>query len=157
MTLTGCHIVPIPAAELERIRAAGADDAGNQLTVLTDHEGGDPLRCCLRESRAGEPVLAIAYAPPGTVGAYAERGPVIVHAVRCAGYSDTHAYPSELWRRRQVVRAYNHAGKIADGVLTDGGADNLRAVEKLLGSPEVALVHVRNVTYGCYNFAVVRD
>jgi hypothetical protein len=155
--LAGYHVEPIPPAELDRIRAAGHDDAGNPLAVLTGHDGGDPLRCCLRVSRPGEPVLAIAYAPPGTTGAYAERGPVIVHADRCAGYPDTHAYPPELWNRPQVVRAYNRAGKIVDGILTDGDAGNLRAVGDLLARPEVVLVHVRNVTYGCYNFAVVRD
>ena len=157
MTETSWRVAAIPATELDRIRAAGIDDAGNELAVLTDHDGGDPLRCCLTVSKPGEPVLAIAYTPPGTKGAYAERGPVIVHAERCAGYADTRAYPPELRDRRQVVRAYNRAGKIEDGVLTDGGDDNLRAVTELLARPEVTLVHVRNVTYGCYNFAVLKD
>lgn len=156
-TLPGARVAAIPETELDRIRAAGIDDAGNELAVLTEHDGGDPLRCCLAVSKPGEPVLAIAYAPPGTRGAYAERGPVIVHAERCAGYAEGHAYPPELWERRQVVRAYNRAGKIEDGILTEGGADNRRAVTELLARPEVTLVHVRNVTYGCYNFAVVRD
>jgi hypothetical protein len=155
--LAGCRVEPIPAVELDRIRAAGHDDAGNAPAVLTDHQGGDPLRCCLRESRPDEPVLAIAYTPPGTAGAYAERGPVIVHADRCAGYPETRVYPPELWHYAQVVRAYNRAGKIADGILTTGGAGNRRAVDALLARPEVVLLHVRNVTYGCYNFAVVRD
>ena len=93
----------------------------------------------------------------GTAGAYAEIGPVVVHASPCDGYPDTHVYPPALWERRQVVRAYNTAGKIVDGILTDGGADNRRAIDELLGRPQVALVHLRNVTYGCYNFTVVRD
>lgn len=157
MTFHAARVTAIPAAELDRLRAAGTDDAGNELAVLTDHDGGDPLRCCLALSKPGEPVLALAYTPPGTRGAYAERGPVIVHAERCDGYHDQHAYPPELWERRQVIRAYNRSGKIADGVLTDGGADNLRAVTELLARPDVTLVHVRNVTYGCYNFAVVPE
>jgi hypothetical protein len=156
-TLPGARVEAIPDTELDRIRAAGIDDAGNELTVLTGHDGGDPLRCCLTVSKPGEPVLAIAYTPPGTKGAYAERGPVIVHAERCAGYDDTRTYPPELWERRQVIRAYNRAGKIEDGILTDGGDDNPRAVTELLARPEVTLVHVRNVTYGCYNFAVLKD
>lgn len=70
----------IPRSELEKIRAAGADEAGNPLVVQVDVHGGSPLRCCLRETRAGEQVLLIAYTPPGGAGAYAERGPVFIHA-----------------------------------------------------------------------------
>ena len=57
---------PIPAAVLRQIRAAGVDEAGNRLAPQADAEGGNPLRCCLRESRPGERVLLIAYTPPGT-------------------------------------------------------------------------------------------
>src|SRR5215469_9252507 len=77
---------PTPAAELDRIRAAGVDEAGNRLTVQVDTEGGSPLRCCLRESAPGERMLLLAYTPPGTRGAYAERGPVFIHAEPCGGY-----------------------------------------------------------------------
>jgi len=60
------------------------------------------------------PVTLIAYTPPGTAGAYAERGPVFVHAERCDGYPTPNQYPPGL----------------------------------------AQLVHLRNVGYGCYNFAV---
>jgi hypothetical protein len=110
----------IPQATLQDIRAAGVDEAGNQLTVQTDTEGGSPLRCCLRESAPGEQVLLIAYTPPGTRGAYAERGPVFIHARPCD----------------------------ADGERA------MAAIAELLARPDVTLVHLRNVGYGCYNFAV---
>jgi hypothetical protein len=107
---------PIPAAELDTIRAAGRDEAGNRLTPQADPEGGNPLRCCLRETRPGERVLLIAYTPPGSAGAYAERGPVFVHAGPCGGYVTPDRYPPGLSHRQQVVRAYDHDGRIADGV-----------------------------------------
>jgi Protein of unknown function (DUF1203) len=143
----------IPAAELAEIRAAGRDEAGNSLTVQADN-GGSPVRCCLRETRPGERVMLIAYTPPGTAGAYAERGPVFVHADPCEGYPTPRRYPPGLRHRRQVVRAYDRQGRIADGVLA---ADGLRAeavIAELLARPDVELVHLRNVGYGCYNFAV---
>jgi len=52
---------PIPPPRLQQIRAAGVDEAGNRLTVQVDTEGGNPLRCCLRESVPAERVLLIAY------------------------------------------------------------------------------------------------
>jgi hypothetical protein len=147
---------PIPPATLQQIRAAGTDEAGNRLTVQTDPAGGNPLRCCLRESVPGERVLLIAYTPPGTRGAYAERGPVFIHAEPCDGYLTPDRYPAALSHRQQVVRAYDREGRIADGVLAGDGAHALAVIGELLARPEVALVHLRNVGYGCYNFAVRR-
>ena len=145
---------PIPAGELDKIRAAGMDEAGNRLTPQADPEGGDPLRCCLRETRPGEQVLLIAYTPPGTAGAYAERGPVFIHADPCEGYTTPDRYPPGLSHRQQVVRAYDQDGQIADGILAGDGEQALAVIQQLLARPDVALVHLRNVGYGCYNFTV---
>jgi hypothetical protein len=145
---------PIPAGELGKIRAAGVDEAGNKLTPQADPEGGDPLRCCLRETRPGEQVLLIAYTPPGTAGAYAERGPVFIHADPCEGYTTPDRYPPGLSHRQQVVRAYDQDGQIADGILAGDGEQALAVIQQLLARPDVALVQLRNVGYGCYNFTV---
>jgi hypothetical protein len=144
----------IPGDELDAVRAAGRDEAGNPLKVQVHHEGGTPLRCCLREGRAGERLLLIAYTPPGTAGAYAERGPVFIHAERCEGYPTPGEYPPELAGRQQVVRAYDKQGRITDGVLVADGRQAQAAIAELLARPEIELVHLRNVGYGCYNFAV---
>ncbi|PZS38086.1 MAG: DUF1203 domain-containing protein [Pseudonocardiales bacterium] len=145
---------PIPAGELDKIRAAGVDEAGNRLTPQANPEGGDPLRCCLRETRPDEQVLLIAYTPPGTAGAYAERGPVVIHADPCEGYTTPDRYPPGLSHRQQVVRAYDQDGQIADGILAGDGGQALAVIQQLLARPDVALVHLRNVGYGCYNFTV---
>jgi hypothetical protein len=147
---------PIPPAELQRLRAAGADEAGNQLATQIDTAGGNPLRCCLRESEPGEPVLLLAYTPPGTRGAYAERGPVFIHAQPCPGYLTPGQYPPGLSHRQQVVRAYDQEGRIADGVLVNDGTQAMAVIRQLMARPDVELVHLRNVGYGCYNFAVRR-
>jgi hypothetical protein len=145
----------IPAEVLDAIRAAGRDEAGNPLEVV--QSAGSPLRCCLSEARPGENLLLIAYTPPGTSGAYAERGPVFIHADRCAGYLTPDDYPPGLARRQQVVRAYDRQGRICDGVLVADGQQAQGAIAELLARPEVELVHLRNVGYGCYNFAVRRS
>jgi Protein of unknown function (DUF1203) len=144
----------IPPGELDAIRAAGRDEAGNPLQPQVARDAGAPLRCCLREARPGERLLLIAYSPPGTAGAYAERGPVFVHADRCAGYRTPGDYPPELAHRQQVVRAYDTHGRIADGVLAADGRQAQEVIRELLARPGVELVHLRNVGYGCYNFAV---
>lgn len=146
----------IPARELEKIRTTGVDAAGNTLSAEVDRNGGNPLRCCLRETRPGERVLLIAYAPPGGRGAYAEVGPVFVHAEPCDGYLTEDQYPPELAHRQQVVRAYNQRGRIKDGVLVSGSEEALTAIRSFLSDPAATVVQVRNVGFGCYNFAVRR-
>ncbi|HEY2126722.1 MAG TPA: DUF1203 domain-containing protein [Streptosporangiaceae bacterium] len=151
----GLRFEPIPAATLDEIRAAGMDEAGNRLAVQTDTGGGSPLRCCLRETIPGEKVLLIAYTPPGGRGGYAERGPVFIHAERCGGYRTPDHYPPALSHRQQVVRAYDRDGRIADGVLVSDGEHAMPVIRELLSRPEVTLVQLRNVGFGCYNFAVL--
>ena len=75
-------------------------------------------------------------------------------AERCAGYPTPGRYPPELAGRQQVVRAYDRQGRIADGVLAVNGLQAEQIIADLLARPEVDLVHLRNVGYGCYNFAV---
>ncbi len=147
---------PIPPARLQQIRAAGVDEAGNRLTAAADTEGGNPLRCCLRESAPGERVLLIAYSPPGPSGAYAERGPVFIHAEPGGGYRTPDRYPAALSHRQQVVRGYGRDGRITDGVLASDGGHAMTVIRDMLARPDVMVVHLRNVGYGCYNFAVRR-
>src|SRR6266545_4300144 len=153
--MTSFHIEAIPAADLDRIRANGVDVAGNAFTPFVEDTGGSPVRCCLRLSRAGERIALIAYRPPGTAGAYAEVGPVFVHAHPCAGYAEPNAYPAAYRARQQVLRAYDAAGRIADATLVDGSTAE-DGIARLLADPAVTIVHSRNVLYGCYMFAIER-
>jgi Protein of unknown function (DUF1203) len=154
---SGLVFEAIPQARLREIKAAGVDDAGNQLTVQVDIEGGSPLRCCLREADPGERMLLIAYTPPGTCGAYAERGPVFIHADPCAGYLTPSRYPPGLSHRLQVVRAYDRDGWIVGGILVNDGEHAMTVIREQFARSDVSLVHLRNVGYGCYNFAVRRS
>ena len=70
------------------------------------------------------------------------------------GYPTSDQYPPELAGRQQVVRAYDQQGRIADGVLAADGKQAAVIIAELLARPEVELVHLRNVGYGCYNFSV---
>jgi len=147
----------VPLDELDRLRAAGHDDHGNPLEIfVNDDPLRTPLRCCLRPARVGERVALIAYRPPGTAGAYAEVGPIFVHADPCPGYPQPHAYPARYRDWPQVLRGYDTAGRIADAVLVDGAATAEDGIARLLADPDVTIVHSRNVQYGCYMFAVSR-
>jgi hypothetical protein len=145
----------IPATALAEVRESGYDVAGNPYRPYASGEGGEPLRCCLRPARAGERIALIAYRPPGGAGPYRETGPVFAHASACDGYPAGAGWPPEFRDRRQVLRAYDRSGRIADAVLVEA-VDGERGLARLLADPRVSLIQSRNVGYGCFMFAVRR-
>jgi hypothetical protein len=155
---TTFRVQALPAHDLARIRATGFDDFGHPLRMsVVDEEPGTPLRCCLREAHAGERVALISWRPlreaPDSV--YAEVGPVFVHAEDCAGYDEERSYPAGFRHRKQVLRSYSSTGDMLHAVLTEGAAAE-DAIAGLFTNPEAVVVHSRNVTAGCYMFAVYR-
>ncbi|MGW5093784.1 DUF1203 domain-containing protein [Streptomyces nodosus] len=165
--------LPIPPAALEELRRA--DDAGRPMRPYAAREDGvpldcvgSPLRCCLRAVEPGERVALVSYAPlrrwaaaTGTdPEAYDEVGPVFIHAGACEGPRDTGGYPFARPGALRTVRRYDAEGHIIGGRLleipeeADAGFD--RAFTEAFSEPEVALVHVRAVEYGCFHFEVRR-
>ncbi|MFL5363553.1 MAG: DUF1203 domain-containing protein, partial [Myxococcales bacterium] len=57
------RIHSIPGQVLDDVRSSGLDASGNPVERVTG-EGGEPLRCCLRNARAGESLLLFGYEPP---------------------------------------------------------------------------------------------
>ncbi|MFB8174904.1 DUF1203 domain-containing protein [Streptomyces sp. NPDC055966] len=159
MTTTTAHTArPITPEVLRSLRVT--DDAGRPAVPYTDAEGGAPLRCCLRRSAPGERIALVSYAPlrrwaaetGARPGAYDEQGPVFVHAEDCAGPAD----PAELpfANAPRVLRRYSREGRILGGRLVT--ADFPDALAEAFADPEVALVHVRAVEYGCFLYEVRR-
>jgi hypothetical protein len=155
--MTPFRIFPLDPGELDRIRAAGVDDFGNPFIVRVSEggNGGEPLRCCLREATPGERIALIAWRPAPVGGPYAEVGPVFVHADRCEGYMRADAYPEGFRHRRLLLRAYDVAGCQVDNVIEEGH-EMETAISRLFGRREVAYLHTRNVLAGCYMFTVGR-
>ena len=52
------------------------------------------------------------------------------------------------------MRTYDHGGRIANGVLVTDGGQALAVIRELLARPDVPIMHLRNVGYGCDNFTV---
>ncbi|WP_371678514.1 DUF1203 domain-containing protein [Streptomyces sp. NBC_01276] len=156
-------LTPDVLAELRR-----RDDAGRPCLPYEDPEGGAPLRCCLRRSRAGERIALVSYAPlrrwaagAGVdPGAYDEQGPVFVHAAPCAGPPREGGLPFGTPGALRVARRYDAGGRILGGRVLDLGEEPDAVVRQALAEafddPEVALVHVRAVEYGCFLYEVRR-
>ncbi|GES29546.1 DUF1203 domain-containing protein [Streptomyces angustmyceticus] len=169
---TGHTALAIPGTALEELRVT--DDAGRPAEPFTAREDGvpqdavgAPLRCCLREVRAGERVALVSYAPlrrwaAGTgaaPGAYDEQGPVFIHAEACGGPDGAAGrYPALRAGALRVLRRYNARGQIIGGRLLEVSEDAQAAFDAALAEafadPDTALVHVRAVEYGCFHFEV---
>jgi hypothetical protein len=150
---------PVAPTALKELRTR--DDAGRETAPFTDAEGDAPLRCCLRRSEPGERIALVSYAPlrrwaaqtGADPGAYDEQGPVFIHAEECAGpegdglpFTNTH----------RTVRRYSAEGHILGGRLVEAPEAFEAAFAEAFADPEVAVVHVRAVEYGCFLYAVHR-
>ncbi|AJE85075.1 MULTISPECIES: DUF1203 domain-containing protein [Streptomyces] len=164
--------LPIPPAALAELR--GTDDSGRPMRPYTAREDGvpldcvgSPLRCCLRPVEAGERVALVSYAPlrrwarttGATPGAYDEAGPVFLHAEECPGPRGE-GYPFARPGALRTLRRYDSAGHIVGGRLfeipQEAGPGFDKALGEAFADPRVALVHVRAVEYGCFQFEVRR-
>jgi hypothetical protein len=144
-----------PPAILDEVRATQRDASGNApAQVIAD--GGEPLRCCLRDAVAGEELILFGYEPPLPVSPYREIGAIFTHAQPCTGRASSGAYPADWRVRSQVLRAYDDRGWIHAATVHDGEHPET-AIAELLAVPEVVQIHSRNVAYGCYMFTVTRD
>ncbi|MGW3667674.1 DUF1203 domain-containing protein [Streptomyces sp. NPDC005141] len=157
MTTYTAH--PIGPAVLKELRES--DDAGRPLAPLTDEEGGAPLRCCLRRSEPGERIALVSYAPlrrwaaetGAEPGAYDEQGPVFIHADECAGPAGDDL---PFTNAHRTLRRYSAEGRILGGRLVPTPDAFDEAFTAAFTDPEVALVHVRAVEYGCFLYEVRR-
>jgi hypothetical protein len=139
---------------LDAFRSAGTDGHGNPWAPYPASGDGEPLRCCLRYARAGEPIALISWAPFVAPSPWREVGPVYVHAEPCAGYADA-GLPPELRRGPRVLRTYRADGTMNYDHNTLVGDEDLEPVlEKLLALPDVDTVHVRTVLPQCFLYAV---
>ncbi|MEV5544620.1 DUF1203 domain-containing protein [Streptomyces sp. NPDC052309] len=161
---------PIDAAALKELRTT--DDAGMPCAPYdaTGDDAGSPLRCCLRPIREGERIALVSYAPlrrwaastGARPGAYDEQGPVFIHADDCGGPTDgdPDRYPFDRPGALRTVRRYDGRGRITGGRLLELPAEPTTAFDaafdEAFGDPDVALVHVRAVEYGCLHFEVRR-
>jgi hypothetical protein len=166
--MTRYSVLPVDTAVLKELRVA--DDAGRPCApyIATRDDTGSPLRCCLRPIRLGERIALVSYAPlrrwaaaTGALpGAYDEQGPVFIHADDCGGFTPGENYPFDRPGARRTVRRYNARGHIAGGRLleipVDATAGFDAAFDDAFSDPDVVLVHVRALEYGCFHFEVRR-
>ena len=146
------HFLPIPLEIAQEARRIRRDRFGHRLAVTRTVA---PCRLCLRIPNEPEELILLSYQPLPDTGPYAEVGPIFVHARSCRPYETIEKFPGDFETRPLVVRAYGHEGQIVDAAVTEPGGAQARAAA-YLADDAIAEVHVRHVSYTCYDFKIVR-
>jgi hypothetical protein len=151
---TAFRVHTIPEDVLNGARASGTDVSGNPIEHMIA-DGGEPLRCCLRDAEPAEHIILFGYEPRLPPSPYSEIGAVFAHEQTCDGPLSPATYPAAWRGRPQVLRAYDQRGWIRDPRVHDG-EDPESVIAEILADPDVVQIHSRNVAWGCYMFAITR-
>ncbi|MCY0095250.1 DUF1203 domain-containing protein [Hoeflea ulvae] len=150
---------PMDMATAEHLRGGGADSYGNVAERKVSDGAGVPCRCCMRLVGKGEPYLVAAWRPFSATHAYAETGPVFLHAEPCtAATVEPDQLPAFLESPDYILRGYDADERIVYGT---GGVIRREAIpariRQLLGAPGVKAVHIRSSRNNCYHCKAVAD
>lgn len=148
------RITPLPSQFLERVRG-GLDDLGQPVKRVVA-EGGEPCRDVLRRARAGEELILASFTPFTRSGPYKEYGPVFVLANPGGETFDRSSLPLNGYlRERFVIRAYSESEEIVDAAMC-APRDAASTIDHFFERRDVAFLHVRFPTYGCFAFRIDR-
>lgn len=153
--MSDVRYLAIDPERLDAMRERGTDEHGNPWTPRVA-EGWEPLRCCLRKAGERERIALICYTPWTEPSPWAEHGPVFVHFGSCDGYHAESDYPEAFRHSRGMLNPFDHTGARAYEHITFVGPDDDHevAVRRIMDQPDVAHLHVRSATAGCFTFAV---
>jgi hypothetical protein len=127
-----------------RIRTAGCDEAGNPLVAFSA-SGWEPLRCCLRRPDAGELIALISYSPFVVPSAWAETGPVFVHAEQCSGYGATESLPDELRTGPRILPMPSRDSSGSDTSRTTGSSSARRCAVPDRQQPQIWILKIGSI------------
>lgn len=148
--------VPMPQATADHFRSGGPDAYGNLPERKISDGNGVPCRSCMRMVAKSEAYLLVAWQPFTARHAYAETGPVFLHAGRCAPEPCDGGLPEFLDSPDYILRGYDAGERIVGGTGGVISRDQILArAEALLGDPSVISVHVRSSRNNCYHCKIV--
>ncbi|HTA40085.1 MAG TPA: DUF1203 domain-containing protein [Candidatus Acidoferrales bacterium] len=150
------NVIAIPTELAAAARSSASDAQGNALEAEVQTSAGNPCRHCLRRANAGERLTLFSHSPFDRQNPYKEHGPIFVHSDGCERYATPHELPADFVDRPIVLRAYDREQRIARVAVVVDGATQLRA-EQLLSDPEIAFLHARSFTHGCFLFRIERE
>lgn len=148
---------PMDEATAADFRSGGADSYGNAPERRVSDGAGIPCRRCMRMVGKGEAYLIVAWRPFSRLHAYAETGPVFLHAGNCTpGRPEPDGLPAFLTSPDYILRGYDADERIVYGTGGVIARDAIPArIEELLATTAVKAVHIRSSRNNCYHCKAV--
>ncbi|KQS63187.1 hypothetical protein ASG39_14780 [Rhizobium sp. Leaf371] len=155
--MTKIRFTAMPTADAMHIWNGGTDAYDLAPERFVSDGDGNPCRHCLEDIAQGEPALLLAYRAFPTLQAYAESGPIFLHAAPCARYGAEETLPPILSSPDYIVRGYDENDRIVygSGAVTLTEAIAARASD-MLARPDISYVHVRSSRNNCYHCRIDR-
>lgn len=150
--------LPMPTDQYTTFLDGGLDAHGNKPHRAICNDEGMPCRHCLQDIAKGEEFLAFAYSPFTTKHAYAEVGPIFLHAKACTAYDANGVPPSFLTREHYMIRGYSKATKaIQYGTGQRAASTDIETqAAKILQNDDCEYVHLRSATNTCFACRIER-
>jgi hypothetical protein len=149
----------MPSEMAAGYRAGMPDANGMAPERHVSVDGTEPCRHCLGTIGKGEAYLILAYRPFPALQAYAELGPVFIHAEACAAY-DGEGLPVREQRAGsgRILRGYGYDDRIVYGTgVVVANAEIEAKATAILAREDVAYVHMRSAANNCFTLRVDRE
>jgi len=134
------------------------DDALAQRGVsrcIADAPHAYPCRITLEDAQPGEEMLLLSYPHLAVATPYASSGPIFVRRHAASTRVVINEVPDQQRRRLLSVRAYDARHAMVDADVMPGTALEV-LIDRFLGDPRTAYLHVHNARRGCYACRVTR-
>jgi hypothetical protein len=143
-------VIPIEPALAASVRSSLKSPRYGHPAHVEPAAGYGPCRLCLRQFRTGhENRILFTYNPFEGLDAYPSPGPVFIHETPCEPFQEASAFPVELRTLPLTLEAYGQDRWIIARE-RPAEAEIEAAIERLLDSPAVEYIHIRNTEAGCY-------
>ena len=147
-------IVPISKDHIDRLRAVGRDDFGNE--IIEQIAGGyGPCRVSLKPFKPGvDRRILLGHSPFEIANAFNQPGPIFVNSGEVEEYSDVHQFPLQIKADKQnfplSLIGYNVKQEMVFSELV-GDQDVDEMIARIFDDePDVVYLHARNAQAGCF-------
>ena len=151
------RFIPILSEDVIGWQAAGVDSYGLPTKQKISDGDGFPCRHCQENIGKGDPYLVLAHRPFSGLHAYAETGPIFVHAAVCRRAESGDTLPAIFNSAGYILRGYDNGETIVYG--TGGVVDRARIIDRaetILEYPAVAFIHARSAQNNCFHCRIER-